>query len=82
MKKKINNRKIKYTNEPMFLGERVFNLLPSPEELMSAEKTQRITLNLTEDTVDFFKERAEKQNYPYQQLIRNVLDKFVDSYRE
>lgn len=62
----------------MVLGERVFGLLPSIEELIAENRTERVTLNLSSDTLEFLRKKAKKSDYPYQQLIRNVLDKFVE----
>ena len=57
---------------------RVKDFLPSPEELMKARTNIKVTLSLAEGTVKFFKEKAEKENCSYLQLIRNALDKYVE----
>ncbi len=70
-------KKIKYTNEKLFLGKRVKDFLPSPEELALIEKKEKVTLNLDKKTLEFFKEQAQKYNVSYQAMIRNLLQSFV-----
>lgn len=73
-------KKIKYTDEPMNLGETVKDFLPSPDKLASKEATVRVTINLNKDSVKFFKEEAKKLGIPYQKLIRKVIDLYVEHY--
>ena len=56
------------------------DFLPSPSEFAAARKKSRITLNLKEPTVQFFKKEAERNNIPYQVLIRDLLEKYVEKY--
>jgi len=60
------------------IGERVKDFLPSPKVLAKAiaEKRFKITIALDYDTVEFFKEAAEKHHVPYQKMIRKVLDEY------
>lgn len=76
MKKKIN-----YTDEPIQLGETVKDFLPSPSELALREKTIRVTLNLSEESVKFFKEAARQEGIPYQKLIRQVVDLYAQHHQ-
>ena len=55
MKKKIN-----YTDEPLKFGKTVKDFLPPPSELAMLDKTVRVTINLNEESVNFFKEEAAK----------------------
>ena len=75
MKKKIN-----YTDEPLQLGKTVKDFLPSPADLAMLDKTVRVTINLNEDSVNFFKEEAEKSGVPYQRLIRKVIDLYAQHH--
>ena len=70
-------KKIKYTNEPIKLGETVKDFLPPPGELALKEKTVRVTINLNEDSINFFKKEAKKLGVPYQKLIRKVVDLYA-----
>ena len=70
-------KKIKYTDEPIELGKTVKDFLPPPGELALKEKTVRVTINLNEDSINFFKKEAKKLGVPYQKLIRKVVDLYA-----
>lgn len=67
---------ITYTNEP--LQARVMrDFLPRPEELVLKEKKAKVTLVLSQKSVDFFKLVAKRQRASYQGMIRRLLDYYV-----
>lgn len=70
-------KKIKYADEPMGDLEIVKDFLPSPEELVLKEKNVRVTINLKESSIDFFKTVAAKHHTQYQKIIRNLLDYYA-----
>ena len=70
-------KKAKYTEEPMGELEIVKDFLPSPEELILKEKNVRVTINLKESSIDFFKRMASKHHTQYQKIIRNLLDYYA-----
>jgi len=68
--------KIKYSDEP--IEARVINdFLPSPEELSLKEEKIKVTLTLTQKSLDFFKANAKKNKASYQAMIRRLLDYYV-----
>jgi len=68
--------KIRYSDEP--IEARVIDdFLPSPESLMLREKKTRVTLTLTDKSLDFFKNSAKKRGASYQAMIRRLLDYYV-----
>ena len=68
--------KIKYSNEP--IEARVINdFLPSPDELSLSDKKTKVTLTLTQKSLDFFKASAKKHNASYQAMIRRLIDYYV-----
>jgi predicted DNA binding CopG/RHH family protein len=71
MKNKIN-----YTDEPIE-AKIISDFLPSPEELSLKGKNKRVTLTLTEQSLDFFKKAAKKHKASYQAMIRRLLDYYV-----
>ncbi|HET55201.1 MAG TPA: CopG family transcriptional regulator [Ignavibacteria bacterium] len=75
-------KKIKYSDENIGEIEIVKDFLPKPEELVLRENTVKVTLNLSQSSVKFFKELAEKEGRQYQKLIRNLLDKYASHYSE
>ena len=75
MKSKIN-----YTNEPIE-AKVISDFLPSPENLILKEKKTRVTLTLTERSLDFFKSVAKKHRASYQAMIRRLIDFYVANQR-
>jgi predicted DNA binding CopG/RHH family protein len=73
---------VKYADEPIELGERVADFLPRPEELVMRNKGVKVTITLSEESVDFFKEQADRLNVPYQRMIRNLVDEYVRHMRK
>ncbi len=68
--------KIKYSDEPIE-ARVVSDFLPRPESLILREKKKRVTLTLTQNSLDFFKRSAKKHNASYQGMIRRLLDYYV-----
>ncbi|MBI2036539.1 BrnA antitoxin family protein [Candidatus Microgenomates bacterium] len=68
--------KIKYSNESIE-ARVVSDFLPSPENLILREKKKRVTLTLTQQSLDFFKGTARKHKASYQAMIRRLLDYYV-----
>ena len=84
----MNKRKVIYTKAPKTISEaitrsRIINdFLPPPEKLIKKEPKVKITITLNTGSVDFFKRHAQKNNVKYQAMINEVLDKYVQKYRE
>jgi len=72
--------KIKYSNEPIE-ARVISDFLPSPEALSLNEKKTKVTLTLTEKSLDFFKSAAKKHNASYQGMIRRLIDYYVVNQR-
>jgi len=53
------------------------DFLPQPEDLVFRPKLKKITLALSEDSIDFFKKKAKEFNTSYQPMIRNLLDEYT-----
>ncbi len=67
---------IKYSEEPIE-AKIVSDFLPSPENLMLREKKTRVTLILTDKSLNFFKSTAKKHGASYQAMIRRLIDYYV-----
>jgi predicted DNA binding CopG/RHH family protein len=82
------NKKIIYTNAPKSIsknimeGELISDFLPPPEQLVRKESKVKITITLNSQSVDFFKHHAEINNTKYQTMINNVLDLYVQKYKD
>lgn len=53
------------------------DFLPSPESLVLKEETVKITIALSRESVDYFKEIAKSNKTQYQKLIRRLLDEYT-----
>ncbi|WP_198648826.1 hypothetical protein [Cyanothece sp. BG0011] len=71
------NKEIIYTNEPMELGEVVEDFLPSPEKLIPKKSKVKVTLELNEETIRFFKAEAKKQQTSYQEIISVLVNQYA-----
>lgn len=75
------SKKIQYSDEPLGEIEVVADFLPSPEDLALKNKQTKITISLSTDSVDFFKQAARKHHMQYQKMIRQLLDEYVARQR-
>jgi predicted DNA binding CopG/RHH family protein len=73
-----------YEEDPFELGkiddsqlEVVEDFLPSPEELAKADQVVKVTIALSQESIDFFKAQAKQHNTSYQRMIRRLLDEYV-----
>jgi predicted DNA binding CopG/RHH family protein len=74
---KKNKHEVEYTDEPILIGERVEDFLPRPEDLVFRPKGVKVTITLSEHSLAYFKEQAERLHTPYQRMIRNLIDEYV-----
>lgn len=77
----MKKRKVKYSDEPIGKIKIVADFLPSPEELALKEETVKITISLTKESIDFFKDKAEENHTNYQKMIRQLLDQYAAYYK-
>ena len=77
-----------YTDAPpeiewaMEHGIVVPDFLPPPDQLVMRRPKKKITIMLTDTTIDFFKKVANENDSKYQTLISNVLDYYADHFNE
>lgn len=74
-------KKTKYTDEPMGDVKIISDFLPDPSQLALKTETVKVTLSLTKESVEFFKEEAQANHTQYQKMIRSLLDHYVTHYR-
>jgi hypothetical protein len=78
MKKKT----IKYTEgEIGRIGPVMKDFLPPPDQLVLRESNVKVTLSLSQKSVDFFKREAKKSRVPYQRMIRALVDAYAERER-
>lgn len=77
-------KQIKYVDTPsdvdLDAARAIKDFLPPPEQLVFKEKTVKITLALSEGSINFFKTQAQKHGLKYQQMIRSLIDKYVEAH--
>ncbi len=73
--------KIKYTDEPLGKLRPIPDFLPAPEELVFREETVKVTIALSQSSVEFFKREAKKNHTQYQKMIRRLLDAYTEAYQ-
>lgn len=69
-------KKVNYTDEKMELKV-IKDFLPEPEDLVLREKKKRVTLMLSQESLDYFKSEARKHGASYQSMIRELIDYYV-----
>jgi len=81
-------KSIIYTEAPRSIskaiseGDIVTDFLPPPDKLVRKAEKVKITISLNSGSIDFFKTHAKKNNVKYQTMINEVLDKYVQRYKE
>jgi predicted DNA binding CopG/RHH family protein len=68
------------TDMPVGKLKKIKDTLPPPEELMIPERTVKVTLRLSENSIRFFKCYAEKYHTKYQKVIRKLIDTYAEKY--
>ena len=74
--------KIKYTDEAIGPVRVVPDFLPAPEELVFQEDTVKVTIALSKESVEFFKQEAKKHHTQYQRMIRRLLDAYTLAHKQ
>jgi hypothetical protein len=71
---------VRYTDdngEMNSIGPRVADTLPPPDQLVIPDDGIKVTLTLSRQSVDFFKQAARKNHVPYQRMIRTLVDEYA-----
>jgi hypothetical protein len=72
--------KIKYTNEPIGRVRIIEDFLPPPEALAFRDVGVKVTIALSQRSVEFFKREAERHGTHYQRMIRRLLDVYAERH--
>ncbi len=68
--------------EALNSAKEIKDFLPPPEQLILKEETKKVTIVLSQKSIDFFKNKAKSTHVPYQQMIRKVLDNYTEAYSQ
>lgn len=74
--------KTRYTDETIGPLKVVPDFLPAPEDLVFKEDTVKVTIALSKESVEFFKQEAEKHHTRYQKMIRRLLDAYTLAHKQ
>ncbi len=74
-------KKTKDNDKPIGKVTRVKDFLPPPSQLVPREEAIKVTLALSKESVAFFKHEAAKHRAPYQRMIRQLVDEYVQQHR-
>ena len=80
--------KTKYRNAPKRVAEAIAeaevvkDFLPSPDKLVFKENTVKITLSLSQKSIEFFKAKAKQNNVPYQTMIKRLVDLYAEQHQK
>jgi len=67
-------------DEPSDQARIIPDFLPSPEEIAMSFKKQKVTILLDQRSVEFLKKQAKQAGAKYQQLMREVLRRYVSHH--
>lgn len=71
------DKKVSYSDYSIQFGERVKDFLPKPDDLVLKDSSQKVTIALEKESVEFFKKEAKRLNTSYQRMIRNLLREYT-----
>jgi predicted DNA binding CopG/RHH family protein len=54
------------------------DFLPPPDQLVLREDNVKVTLSLSQRSIDFFKQAARERQVPYQRMIRALVDAYAE----
>lgn len=79
-KRSMKKKTIKYTDE--LVNARVIkDFLPDPKNLVFKEDNVKVTLSLSRQSLDFFKQQADRFHTHYQTMIRSLLDQYAKNFK-
>ena len=74
----MKKQTVRYTEGEIGRFKVIKNFLPPPEKLVLRPSNVKVTLSLSQRSVDFFKREAAKQRVPYQRMIRALVDAYAE----
>ena len=75
----MRKKPTRYTRDEIGrIGPVLKDFLPPPDKLVLRESNVKVTLSLSQRSVDFFKREAKKQHVPCQRMIRALVDAYAE----
>ena len=81
-------KKKRYTEAPLSVAqalaasEPIEDFLPPPDKLIFRPPSIKVTLALSQESVEFFKKKAKDHHVPYQAMIREVVQRYAARYQK
>ena len=81
-------KKARYSEAPRSVSEAlatsgpIDDFLPPPEKLIFKRPSVKVTLALSQESIEFFKKKAKDHRVPYQAMIREVVQRYAERYRK
>ena len=78
--------KTKYRKAPKVVADAILHseiveaFLPPADKLMFKERSVKVTLALSQRSVEFFKAKAREYNVPYQAMIKRIVDLYAQRH--
>jgi hypothetical protein len=69
---------VRYTRGEIGRVTVIEDFLPSPDALVLREDNVKVTLSLSQRSVDYFKRAARLRRVPYQRMIRALVDAYAE----
>lgn len=74
----MSRKTVKYKEGEIGKVKVVRDFLPPPDKLVLRESNVKVTLSLSQRSVNFFKREATKRRVPYQRMIRALVDAYAE----
>jgi len=68
--------------ELLLNGKRIDDFLPPPYQLVKRVPKVKVTIALNQQSLEFFKKAAKKNNVKYQTMINELLDRYAEKYSD
>lgn len=75
------SKEIHYSDEPLGEIKIIPDFLPPPEDLVIHEDSVKITISLSRESIDFFKDEAKRHHIQYKTMIRYLLELYVEKHK-
>lgn len=69
---------VRYSKGEIGRVRAIEDFLPSPDRLVFREDNVKVTLSLSQRSVDFFKRAARERHVSYQRMIRALVDAYAE----
>jgi len=78
----MKNRAKQTNDKPIGKLIKIDDFLPSPDKLVLPKEGVKVTISLSRSSIDFFKEQAKLHHVKYQQMIRQLVDRYASRYSQ